>query len=329
MRLSGVRIALIITLIGLSGCYMPSPAVEGSFERTLNVTGPVDLDVSTGSGSIDVRVGVSGVVRIHGLIKARNDMRAGAEEKVRYLEANPPIDANGNIVRIGRIEDPAYQNNVSISYEIETPPDTRLAARTGSGSQKIDGLHGSVNANCGSGSIFVANTEGDVNVRTGSGSIKLHGTTGRSELQTGSGSIRAQGIAGSTKASTGSGHIALEQRAAERGAPADVEAQTGSGGIELSGVFGSLRARTGSGGIRASGNPVRDWDIHAASGSVTLELAQDAAFDLHANTGSGSISVGPPVEVQGTVGRKDLRGKVRGGGSLVEVRTGSGSITIH
>jgi hypothetical protein len=34
-------------------------AVEGSFQRTLNVSGAVDLDVNTGSGSITVRTGSS------------------------------------------------------------------------------------------------------------------------------------------------------------------------------------------------------------------------------------------------------------------------------
>ena len=329
MRAKTYAVAAIIALVGLSGCLVAFPAAEGKFERTLNVTGPVNLDISTGSGKIEVRAGNPGVVRIYGLVKARDDSRASAEEKVHYLEANPPINANGNVIRIGQIDDPAYRNNVSIAYEIETPPETRLEARAGSGSQKINGLRGSVDATSGSGSILIDDIEGDVNAQTGSGSIELHFITGRTDLRTGSGSIRAEGIAGSIRAGTGSGHIMLEQKTAERGAPADVEARTGSGGIEASGVFGSLRASTGSGSIRAGGNPVRDWDISTSSGSVTIDLAPDSAFDLHARTSSGRIRVDPPVEVQGIVGRNELRGKVRGGGSLVEVRTSSGGIAIH
>jgi hypothetical protein len=329
MRLYRVHAIAIIALIGLSGCMHAFPAIEGRFERTLDVNGPVDLDVSTGSGSIQVRVGNPGIVRVHGIVKARDDGRSSAAEKVRYFEANPPIEANENIIRIGRINDPAYQNNVSISYEIETPPDTRLAARAGSGRQSIDGLRGSVDASTGSGSIVIANVEGDVNAQTGSGSIELRSITGRGNLRTGSGSIRAERIAGSIKASTGSGHIALEQRAVERGAPAEVEAHTGSGGIEISGVSGSLRASTGSGSIRAGGNPAGDWNISTSSGNVTIEMVPDASFDLNARTGSGRISVDHAVEVQGTVKRNELRGRVRGGGNLVEVRTSSGSIAIR
>jgi DUF4097 and DUF4098 domain-containing protein YvlB len=58
-------------------------------------------------------------------------------------------------------------------------------------------------------------------------------------------------------------------------------------------------------------------------------LASEAGFDLDAHTSSGSISVSQPVTVQGSMGRKELRGKVHGGGVPVEVETGSGNIEIQ
>jgi len=96
----------------------------------------------------------------------------------------------------------------------------------------------------------------------------------------------------------------------------------------LRGVRGSLEARAGSGGIRAEGDPSGGWMVHSGSGSIHLRLPSDAAFDLNAHTSSGSISLEHPVTVQGTLGRKEIRGKVRGGGVPVEVETGSGNIEI-
>ena len=330
MRLAKILIVSMMVLSGFSGCMMGGfSSAERSFERSLSVTGPVDLNVATGSGSIEVRAGNPGVVSIHGVIKARDNMGATAEEKVRYIEANPPVEISGNTIRIGRINDPAYRNNVSISYQIQVPPDTTLSASTGSGSHRIDGLRGAVDASTGSGSIAIANIEGNVNAKTGSGGIELHSLTGRIDLQTGSGSIRADGIAGSIRAGTGSGSIALNLGMVEQGAPLDVEAQTGSGGIEVSGVYGSLKASTGSGSIRAGGNPVKEWMINTSSGGVVIEMTPGAAFDLHAKASSGQLHLDLPVEVQGKVGRNELQGKVRGGGSLVRVHTSSGSITIR
>lgn len=316
-------------LIALSGCGLAFPAVEGKFDRALNVTGRVDLVVSTGSGSIEVRAGSSPVVQIHGLIRANDDWRSNAQEKVRYLEANPPIEQTGNVIRIGRIDNEAYRNNVSISYEIVVPAETQVRSKTGSGSEKIEGIRGAVDATTGSGSITMDNIGDDVVAHTGSGSIELNQVSGRVEARTGSGSIRAERIAGSVKAQTGSGSVTLEQTSAERGAGWDVEVNTGSGSIEVTGVNGPLRAQTGSGGITVSGIPAGDWELNAASGTVTLRLGATAAFDLYAHTSSGRISVDQPVTVMGAISKHEMRGKVGGGGHLIEVRTSSGGIAIH
>ena len=168
----------------------------------------------------------------------------------------------------------------------------------------------------------------DVKAHTGSGSVQIDGATGRVEVSTGSGSIRAERISGPIVARTGSGSMVLDQVPGGNG-DLDVEASTGSGRIELSGVHGSLRASTGSGGITASGFPAGDWNLSASSGGITTHLDAGAAFDLYAHASSGHITVDYPVNVTGTLNKHELRGRVRGGGSLIEAHTGSGSIAIR
>jgi DUF4097 and DUF4098 domain-containing protein YvlB len=300
------------------------PRAEGTFDRNLNVSGPVDLEVSTGSGSIRVRPGDSSVVRIHGRITAGDDSSMDAEEKVRYLASNPPVEHTGNIIRIGRIDDRRLRNNVSISYELEVPAETRLQSRTGSGEQIIDGVRGPAELSTGSGNLTGTNIAAEVRARTGSGRINLDAIGGRVEASTGSGSIRVTRCAGGLRANSGSGSITFEQTA-----PGDVEVQTGSGSLNLSGIRGALRAETGSGSITAGGEPTGEWRIDAASGGITLRLTPDSAFDLDARTSSGRITVDHPVTVTGTVHPKELRGRVRGGGVLLGVRTSSGDIRIQ
>ena len=64
---------------------------EGSFDRTLSVSGKVQLDVETGSGSIEISPGASGSVEIHGVIKASGGFfSAGSvSEKIRRIEEDP------------------------------------------------------------------------------------------------------------------------------------------------------------------------------------------------------------------------------------------------
>ena len=325
-RVGSLMAASCVVLILISAQVLPASAnAEGSFQRTLPVTGTVNLEVTTGSGSIQVRTGSSNEVRVTGHIKATDWFGGGnAEQKVKALESNPPIQQSGNDIRIGHVEDPALRRNVSISYELVVPADTQLRSHTGSGNQTVEGLQRAIEVGAGSGGVKISNIGNTVRADTGSGNIDIDHVKGNVRAKTGSGSIRATDVAGGFEADTGSGHITLQQTAA--GA---VRAKTGSGGLELRGVHGSLEAKTGSGTIRAEGDPTGAWSVRTGSGSVDLHFPPDAAFELNAPTSSGSISVDHPVTVQGTIGRKEVRGKVRGGGVPVEVETGSGSIQIQ
>ena len=115
----------------------------------------------------------------------------------------------------------------------------------------------------------------------------------------------------------------------EQSAPGNVDANTGSGHIELRGVKGEVRASTGSGGIEVDGAPTGNWRIRSGSGSISMRLPSDAAFELSAHTSSGNVHSDHPVTVLGTIGRHELRGKVRGGGPLIEASTSSGSIRVQ
>ena len=302
---------VILTLLLASTIAVPAHAAEGSFERSLAVTGPVELEVSTGSGHISVRAGASSTVHINGTIKAGKSWHldeAEAERKVRYLESNPPIEQHGNFIRIGRIEDHELARNISISYDLVVPVETRLRSQTGSGSQSVEGIQGPVKAGTGSGSVRVENIGDEVRAETGSGDVQV------------------DSVKGATHASTGSGSIKLEQTG-----PGDGKVETGSGSVELQNVRGALRVRTGSGDITAQGQPSGEWSLHTGSGRILVRLPSGAAFDLNAHTSSGHISTSAdhPVTVQGTIGRGELRGKVRGGGPLLELETGSGNVQIE
>jgi hypothetical protein len=308
-------------------CLLPmsvAASSEGSFQRTLQVTGPVNLDLDTGSGSVNVRTGSSSEIQVTGHIKTTNWLGGNADERVKRIEANPPIQQSGNDIRIGHIDDSELLHNISISYDLVVPPETQLHSHTGSGSQSVEGLQKQIEIESGSGSLKISDIGDTVRAETGSGEIEIDRVKGNVHTKSGSGSIRATDIAGGFEGRTGSGHITLEQTAS-----GSVLANTGSGGMELRGVHGSLDARAGSGTITAEGNPTGSWTVDSGSGNIHLKLASDAGFDLDAHTSSGSITVSQPVTVQGTMGHKELRGKVHGGGVPVQVETGSGNIEIQ
>jgi hypothetical protein len=143
---------------------------------------------------------------------------------------------------------------------------------------------------------------------TGSGNQSVYGIHGGVDLVSGSGNLRVFDTTGSIRAGTGHGRIDVQR------------------------IRGALKITTQSGPVTVQGDPTGAWTLHTGSGNVHLELPSNAAFDLDAHTSSGSIFVSQPVIVQipfGPIGRKELRGKVHGGGMLVKVEAGRGNIDIR
>lgn len=321
-------ISIPIFMIFLAGGLAPlgALAADGSFDKTLRVTGAVNLDVRTGAGSITVRRGSADTVRIIGRIRAQNSgwFSSDAAERVRRLETNPPIAQSGNSIVVGEIKERDLRNNVSISYEILTPGDTAFHGHSGAGNQAIDSLRGPVDVDNGAGNLTLANIDDRVSASTGAGDVTLNKIAGPVHVNTGAGDIRALDIAAGLDARTGIGDV----RAAtdSRG---DVEIHTGSGDIEVAGLQGAFRAHTGSGDVAASGLPNASWKIDVGSGDIDLRVPATAAFDLQAHSSSGDITVDHPLTLQGVVKRNRLEGKVMGGGPLVALSSGSGDIQIR
>jgi len=114
---------LSIALIGLFtsvGAMASTP--QGSFDKTLSVSGPVDLEVFTHSGDVRIRAGSSGSVQIHGKIYVGDSWFGGRrEDDVHAIEKSPPIQQNGNTIHIDYVN----YRNISIDYDITVPTETR------------------------------------------------------------------------------------------------------------------------------------------------------------------------------------------------------------
>lgn len=151
--------------------------------------------------------------------------------------------------------------------------------------------------------------EGRVNLHTGDGSIGLAHFKGEMDLQTGDGHQDIDSVDGTLRARSGDGHITAAGRF-------DVlELDTGDGRIEARALSGS--AMTSS------------WTLHTGDGSVDLQLPANFAADVDLHTGDGHVTVDLPVTVEGRLGGNNVHGKINGGGNLLTVRTGDGSIRLQ
>jgi hypothetical protein len=305
-RSSSLSLAIVL-LVLLASTLAVASTPQGTFEKTFQVSGPVDLEVQTHSGDIIVRSGPAGSVSIRGKIFVGDRWLMGNRHTdVSDIEQHPPLRQDGNSIHI----DYVTAHDISVAYEITVPIDTTIRSHSGSGDQTIEGTHG------------------NVDLQSGSGDVKLSRLMGEIRLQTGSGDVRAREIAGPVRGGAGSGDIEVEETGA-----GDIDLHTGSGNITARGIQGAFRAEAGSGDVTAEGTQTGAWEIRTGSGNVHVRLPANAAFDANISTSSGTLDVDAPITmtVQGRVQetRKQIVGKVRGGGPLLSLRTGSGDIHIE
>lgn len=146
-------------------------------------------------------------------------------------------------------------------------------------------------------------------------------------LHTGDGSITLRGVRGSMQVDTGDGSIQGEDL------DGALDAHSGDGSVHVNGRFDNLQLRTEDGSVDLDvlrGSRMHaDWRIHTGDGSVRLNLPRELSADLEVHTGDGHIRMNLPLTVTGMQSGNEIHGKLNGGGPVLTVRTGDGSINLN
>jgi hypothetical protein len=150
--------------------------------------------------------------------------------------------------------------------------------------------------------------EGRVDLHTGDGKIELGNFKGQMLLRSGDGAQDVESVDGELQATTGDGHIRANGR---------------FDGLELKTGDGSVEARADAGSALTT-----SWRLESGDGSVTLELPENMAADLDLHTRDGRIDLDMPVITSGKIHENEVHGKLNGGGNLLVIHTGDGSIRL-
>jgi len=323
MRRMSPAVGTVLTIavaFWLSGCGVVA-SERGSFDRDLNVTGSVRLDLASGSGAVRIFPGPAGQVHIHGEVRASGFSAGDARKRLDEIVARPPIEQSGNTIRVGK--EKWHLRDTSIEYTVQVPPDTEVDSTVGSGAQNIEGVRGPVRVSSGSGDVRVSQIRDDTQITTASGSVDAADIRGEFRCTAASGSITSSKVQGDVSVNAASGSIHIT------GPGGRVSAQTASGGIDIRGATSDVKARSASGSINIQGNPGANslWELNAVSGGINLAVPTSAGFQFNASTVSGGVHSDIPITVE-EQGGHSLRGRVGNGGARVEVLTVSGSIHL-
>lgn len=147
------------------------------------------------------------------------------------------------------------------------------------------------------------------------------------ELHTGDGRITVDGVKGEARLESGDGELIA------RSLDGTLNADTSDGSIRVTGRFDRLDLHTRDGSINAevaaASKMNSSWALRTSDGTITLRLPADFSADLDAHTGDGHVSSDFPITVSGSLKENSLRGRLNGGGALLEVRTGDGDIRLE
>ena len=279
-------------------------ASTDEWSRSYQVQGTPKVHVETGDAHIHVTTGEGKTVAAR--ITTEGWKIGGDGINIIDHQNGDQVDID---VRFPRHMFQVGWNHRRVDIEIKVPRDANLDLHTGDGNVDVQGVRGSIALRSGDGKLNLSELEGTLRAETGDGNIDMRNVRGDLTLHTGDGRIDVSGIDGSLRAETGDGRIRVNGRF-------DVlDVKTGDGGIEALALDGS----------KLDAN----WRLSTGDGDLTLRVPATIAADVELHTNDGHIDLKMPVTVMGRTGTRELHGRINGGGKLLSLRTGDGSIRLE
>ena len=141
-------------------------------------------------------------------------------------------------------------------------------------------------------------------------------------VQTDDGDIQATSLSGNTVLRSSDGDIAVD--AAENG---DLDIHTSDGDIivdRLESQRAEIRTSDGDVILRSVRAPL---DVASGDGDIVLTAPADIAADVHMD--GEDLSVEQGLQLMGRIREHSVQGTLNGGGPMIDLRTGDGSISLR
>jgi DUF4097 and DUF4098 domain-containing protein YvlB len=172
----------------------------------------------------------------------------------------------------------------------------------------------SLNLRVASAEVYCRGRYADAGVHTASGDIAVEYVTGNATIHTASGNILVDRVDGRSSVNAASGDVTMTL------AGGDVTAHTASGDVTVDEAGGSVKVNTASGAVRIGCVRHGVTRLKAASGDMSVGIAQGTRVWLDVATASGRTLSDLDVTASAAGGQPDL---------TLALRTASGDIDIH
>jgi DUF4097 and DUF4098 domain-containing protein YvlB len=172
--------------------------------------------------------------------------------------------------------------------------------------------------------VVVAIPDGtDVRVQTDDGDIQASSLSGNSVLRSSDGDIVVDVAEhGELDIHTSDGDIVVDRLKSQR-----AEIRTSDGDVVLRSVRAPLDVATGDGDIRINMLAAHETSVSTGDGDIVLTAPADIAADVRMD--GEDLSVEQGLQLLGRIREHSVQGTLNGGGPIIDLRTGDGSISLR
>lgn len=312
--------------------------------KTLTGESIKNIEMQTSGGSLSVESVAGSEARLEVYIKGNNGGDLSNDEIKQRLEEKYDLTVttgNNKLTAIAKTKSKIsdWKRALNISFKAYVPKNVSTDLSTSGGSISLTGISGNQDFSTSGGSLNVEGVSGKINGRTSGGSIHLNNSTDDIELTTSGGSITAKNSSGKIRLTTSGGSLNLEDL------KGDVKATTSGGGIRGGKISGELSAHTSGGSINlddlacsletsTSGGHIdvaitslgKYVKIHNSGGNIDITMPRGKGLDL--DLSANRIKTNALSNFNGRADDDRIAGKMDGGGIPVDVKSGSGRISI-
>ncbi|MBX3253389.1 MAG: hypothetical protein KF862_04545 [Chitinophagaceae bacterium] len=302
------------------------------------------VKAETSGGSISVTGVPASEARIEIYIRPGNNSKLDKTEIQQMLDEHYALDiavSNKQLTAIAKTKtrNLNWKKSLSISFKIYVDKNIHTSLATSGGSIILKSLSGRQDFATSGGSLHIDDLAGNIKGRTSGGSIHLENSSNEIDLATSGGSIEAKNCSGNIKLHTSGGSIGLYDLKGNIDAvtsggslkgetiDGDLHAHTSGGNVNMRSLSGSVDASTSGGNLAIEVLKLGKFvKLSNSGGNISLQVPRDQGVDL--NLHANRISVDKLNNFSGSQDNGSISGTLNGGGVPVNVRAGSGRISL-
>ncbi|ANI89884.1 hypothetical protein A9P82_11655 [Arachidicoccus ginsenosidimutans] len=278
--------------------------------KSFGISEVKNVNASTTLGSITVTGDATGEASVEMYAQANNNQHLSKDEIQQIINRDYNIEIsveNGKLTAKAIFKNKHVGNNqktVSVSFKIHTAKNVSTDLNSVTGSIHLAALQGNERFEVSTGSLHLDNISGDINGHTSTGSIHADNCNGNIKLETSTGSVHASYIKGM------------------------LDARTSTGSLHLENITAKVYATTSTGSISAKFDTFKnDATLSTSIGSVNVEVPKDIAANLDLE--GSHINANRLYNFSGDTGKRNIKGKINGGGANLAASTNMGSVSLN